>query len=335
MRGSAWRSRAVLGAPARYLLDGFVQDRSRGAFPWGTFVVNVVGALLLGLVTGLALGGHLGDVGKQVAGTGFCGAFTTFSTFTFETTRLAEEGAWGEAAKNVCAVARGRAHRCGARAGTRHTRLSRSFWVLWCALGGAPQHPGRGNGRRRSGAGQALAAGDALGAATASQARGEDHDRQRDGGTARPEQERRLRSEAVPEPAGQDARGQDEQPARRGEDAVGRAAPLGRRQSRNPRLEGALGRREVHAVPDEQREDLPPLRREREPHVDERVGGPADQQQRASTEPVREHARGDRQRRVGEVEARVGEGQPGRGDADASCRAAAAACPTSWPVRRS
>ena len=102
----AWVGVAIaggVGAPARYLLDGFVQDRSRGALPWGTFVVNVVGAFVLGLVTGLALGGHLGDVGKQMAGTGFCGAFTTFSTFTFETTRLAEEGAWGEAAKNVCA----------------------------------------------------------------------------------------------------------------------------------------------------------------------------------------------------------------------------------------
>lgn len=100
----AWIGVAIaggLGAPARYLLDGFVQDHTEGAFPWGTFAVNMSGSLLLGFITGLALGGHLGDLGRSVAGTGFCGAFTTFSAFTFETTRLAEEGAWNEAAKNV------------------------------------------------------------------------------------------------------------------------------------------------------------------------------------------------------------------------------------------
>lgn len=98
----AWIGVAVAGAagaPARYLLDGFVQDRTRGELPWGTFVVNVTGSFLLGVVTGLALGGHLGDLGKDMAGTGFCGAFTTFSTFTFELTRLAEEGRWAEAGR--------------------------------------------------------------------------------------------------------------------------------------------------------------------------------------------------------------------------------------------
>ena len=89
----------MAGAPARYLVDGFVQDRTRGDLPWGTFVVNVTGSLLLGVVTGLALGGHLGDLGKDMAGTGFCGAFTTCSTFTFELTRLAEEGRWAEAGR--------------------------------------------------------------------------------------------------------------------------------------------------------------------------------------------------------------------------------------------
>ena len=101
----AWLGVAVaggFGAPARYLLDGYVQDRTGGAFPWGTFAVNVAGSLLLGFVTGLALGGHLGAMGKAIAGTGFCGAFTTFSTFTFETNRLMEERAWDEAARNVC-----------------------------------------------------------------------------------------------------------------------------------------------------------------------------------------------------------------------------------------
>jgi len=45
----------ALGAPARYLLDGFVQDRSQGSFPWGTFVVNVVGSFVLGVLTGLTI----------------------------------------------------------------------------------------------------------------------------------------------------------------------------------------------------------------------------------------------------------------------------------------
>lgn len=90
-----------VGAPARYLLDGFVQDRVGGPVPWGTFAVNVVGALLLGCITGLSVSGHLGPMGKAVAGTGFCGAFTTFSTFTYESTRLLEERSWGAAAWNI------------------------------------------------------------------------------------------------------------------------------------------------------------------------------------------------------------------------------------------
>jgi CrcB protein len=91
------------GAPARYLVDVFVQDRTAGAYPWGTFVINVVGSLLLGVLTGLVLYHGLSTTTKTVLGTGFCGAFTTFSTFTFETVRLAEEGAVVEAGRNVVA----------------------------------------------------------------------------------------------------------------------------------------------------------------------------------------------------------------------------------------
>ena len=47
----AFLAAAAIGAPARYLLDGFVQDRTDGAFPWGTFVVNVSGCLVLGAIT--------------------------------------------------------------------------------------------------------------------------------------------------------------------------------------------------------------------------------------------------------------------------------------------
>ncbi len=89
------------GALARYLLDGFVQDRTAGAFPWGTFVINVTGAFALGLLTGAALYHGFPSTPRIVLGTGFCGAYTTFSTFTFESVRLLEEDARTEALLNV------------------------------------------------------------------------------------------------------------------------------------------------------------------------------------------------------------------------------------------
>ena len=92
------------GAVARFLLDRAVADRTRGVFPWGTLVINVTGTLLLGLITGLALHHGLSKSAKIVLGTGFCGAYTTFSTFTFETVRLIEEGALTEAFRNAAAT---------------------------------------------------------------------------------------------------------------------------------------------------------------------------------------------------------------------------------------
>ena len=79
------------------------RDRSRANsdLPWGTFLVNISGSLLLGLLTGLTLNHHLSDLGKALLGTGFCGAYTTFSTFTFETMRLVEDGRYLEAAGNA------------------------------------------------------------------------------------------------------------------------------------------------------------------------------------------------------------------------------------------
>lgn len=89
----------MLGAPARYLLDRAVQRRHGGAFPWGTFVVNLTGCLILGLLTRAAQ-----SLPKDLvvfAGTGVCGAFTTFSTFGYETTRLLEDGSLPEAGLNA------------------------------------------------------------------------------------------------------------------------------------------------------------------------------------------------------------------------------------------
>lgn len=95
---------AGVGAVLRYLLDGAVTDRTEGAFPWGTFVVNASGSLLGGFLTGLVLYHAFPSAPRVVLVTGFCGAFTTFSTFTFETVRLIEEGALAEAVLNIGAT---------------------------------------------------------------------------------------------------------------------------------------------------------------------------------------------------------------------------------------
>lgn len=92
---------AAVGAPARYLIDGLVQDRTSGAFPWGTFAVNVSGCFLLGILVGLATDHGLDPNLRMAIGTGGIGAYTTFSTFTYETVRLAEEGTVNEAVRNV------------------------------------------------------------------------------------------------------------------------------------------------------------------------------------------------------------------------------------------
>ena len=95
---------AGVGATARFTVDTVIADRVHGVFPWGTFVINVSGSLLLGILTGLALYHGLSLNPRLVFGTGSCGAFTTFSTFTFETIRLAEERAASEAVLNVGAT---------------------------------------------------------------------------------------------------------------------------------------------------------------------------------------------------------------------------------------
>ncbi|WP_460061599.1 fluoride efflux transporter CrcB [Streptomyces sp. YKOK-I1] len=88
----------MIGAPARYLADRAVQSRHDSVFPWGTLVVNVTGCLILGTLTGAA---SLGPDLRLFLGTGFCGALTTYSTFSYETLRLTETGAGLYAAANV------------------------------------------------------------------------------------------------------------------------------------------------------------------------------------------------------------------------------------------
>ena len=83
---------AAVAAPLRYCVDTYVSNRVVGPLPWGTFVVNASGSLLLGVVTGMALYHGFPQAPRLILGTGFCGTYTTFSAFSFETVRLLEEG---------------------------------------------------------------------------------------------------------------------------------------------------------------------------------------------------------------------------------------------------
>jgi len=94
---------AAVGAPCRWLLDRYVQGRTDAVMPWGTFSVNVLGSALLGVLVAAHTLGPASAAAVALLGTGFAGAFTTFSTFAWETFRLVEEGAPLVAAVNVAA----------------------------------------------------------------------------------------------------------------------------------------------------------------------------------------------------------------------------------------
>jgi CrcB protein len=81
----------ALGALARYGVHGLVQSRTASQFPFGTVVVNLTGSFVLGLLVGLVTYQGLdGDV-RTVVGTGFIGAYTTFSSFEYDTFGLLED----------------------------------------------------------------------------------------------------------------------------------------------------------------------------------------------------------------------------------------------------
>lgn len=91
----------ALGAITRYQLDGFIQNRVRGAMPVGTLIVNVIGSLVLGVFVGLRLRHGLSGTIELAVGTGFCGGFTTFSSLMYESTQLAQEGAHRQAVRII------------------------------------------------------------------------------------------------------------------------------------------------------------------------------------------------------------------------------------------
>jgi fluoride exporter len=92
---------AAIGAPLRFLTDRAVQARHDTVLPWGTFTVNVVGSLVLGVLAGAVSAGGASSGVQLAVGTGFCGALSTYSTFSYETLRLLESGTRLLAVANV------------------------------------------------------------------------------------------------------------------------------------------------------------------------------------------------------------------------------------------
>lgn len=92
----------ALGAVSRAAVSLWLNPKRQGAFPWGTLTVNLVGSIALGMVVGLYASDRLSSAGfKAFFATGFCGAFTTFSTFSVESVQLLRHGSTGTAAAYV------------------------------------------------------------------------------------------------------------------------------------------------------------------------------------------------------------------------------------------
>ena len=100
--GRRWR---CPGAACRYIVDYLVSARLVGAFPWGTWTVNITGSLLLGAIAGTAARSGQPQLWQVAATSGICGAYTTFSTFMYET--LIERRAWWDAIWNLTSLLAG------------------------------------------------------------------------------------------------------------------------------------------------------------------------------------------------------------------------------------
>ena len=96
----------ALGSMARYGIGGLVSQKSSGAFPWGTLVVNVTGSFIIGILGALTLPeGKMTPQSRtfatQLLITGVCGGYTTFSSFSLQTLNLLRDGEWFYAAGNI------------------------------------------------------------------------------------------------------------------------------------------------------------------------------------------------------------------------------------------
>lgn len=95
---------AVVGASARYFLSGYIARSFASSFPYGTLIINITGSLVLGFFLVLASERMLLDVRwRWLIAIGFCGSYTTFSSYAFETFALVEQGQWLMVAWNVVA----------------------------------------------------------------------------------------------------------------------------------------------------------------------------------------------------------------------------------------
>ena len=97
-----------LGSAARYLLGGRIQEAFGAVFPYGTLAINVTGSLLIAFFMGVSLrttwiGGDL----RLLLTTGFCGGYTTYSTFNYEALNLMQQGTWGLAAAYMASTVAG------------------------------------------------------------------------------------------------------------------------------------------------------------------------------------------------------------------------------------
>jgi CrcB protein len=88
----------VLGTLARYALGGWIQERAGTWLPWGTLTINVIGSFVLGVVVQSAQAMPIPPERRGFLTVGFCGAFTTFSTYAYETIALLQHGELARAA---------------------------------------------------------------------------------------------------------------------------------------------------------------------------------------------------------------------------------------------
>jgi CrcB protein len=90
-----------VGSLCRYLLAGAIQSRAHAGFPFGTLAVNVIGCLIIGVIARQVLNMQSDVMVRAALITGFCGGFTTFSTFSYETMGLIAGGEWAKASLYV------------------------------------------------------------------------------------------------------------------------------------------------------------------------------------------------------------------------------------------